>query len=95
VAYSWHTHRRNARYGLRQYASLFWRVPLKKEGDTMRVKWILVREENAKTVCEGTTLYDSKQKAMELAREANAGLREPGRSTVVYTVGEVHLEDEA
>jgi hypothetical protein len=59
----------------------------------MRVKWILVREENGVTVCEGTKLYDSKQKVMDLAREANAGLREQKPPTVIYTVGEVRVPD--
>jgi hypothetical protein len=63
------------------------------EGDAMRVKWILVREENGVTVCEGKTMYDSKEKAMALAREANAGLSEKRPSTLIYTVGEVHVAD--
>ncbi len=59
----------------------------------MKVKWILVREENGVTACKGETMYDSKEKAMALAREANAGLSEKRPSTIVYTVGEVRLED--
>jgi hypothetical protein len=61
----------------------------------MRIKWALVRESvEPRSITISPDLHESKEKVIELAREANAGLRTNPNQKYVYTVGEVRIPDE-